>query len=306
MDRPHSVLMQFLQLRAIVEIQRAGSFRKAAVRLGRSQPSLTRAILQFEEEIGLPIFDRSTTGVTLTAHGKRIHARAQSVLAEVERLEDETRQLRDLQHGTVRLALSPVGGAVLFPKAMKHFRRSWPGINVEVFDALYPEAINMLRNGEIDFAVGPTPEDFVDPAIAIETLTRMRIVLATHRSNPRRAATHLEELADCPWFIHGPDFGPGGMLAFQDSPASQISITRCRSLITLLAAVVENNGFTFISDLLFDQLEKRYELIAVPISDPLTSLSLTLATRRNLSPTPAAEALLTHLTRRARSLRPMD
>ena len=138
-------MMQFFQLRAIVEIQRAGSFRKAAVRLGRSQPSLTRAILQFEEEIGLPIFNRSPTGVTLTTHGKRIHARAQSVIAELERLEDETRQIREMQHGTVRLALSPAGGAVLLPKAMKQFRRTWPGINVEVFDSLYPEAINMLR-----------------------------------------------------------------------------------------------------------------------------------------------------------------
>ncbi|MFD2740619.1 LysR family transcriptional regulator [Sulfitobacter aestuarii] len=294
--------MQIIQLQAIVEIERAGSFRKAALRLGRSQPSLTRLILQFEEELGLPIFDRSPTGVKLTDHGKRVHARALSVLAEVARLEDEADQLRMEQLGTVKLALSPVGGTALLPRALAKFRRTWPLVDVEVFDSLYPDAINLLRNGEIEMAIGPTPESFSDPAIIVEKLISMQIVLVTHKSNPGRDTRQLADLPDGPWFIHGPDFGPGGLFAPNHDFLRSVSVTRCHSLTTLLASVVENRGFSFLSDGLFRQLASRYDLVKVPVTDPLPQLNLSVATKRQIFLTPAAKLLLAQLKRQVKAL----
>lgn len=294
--------MQLLQLQAIVEINRAGSFRKAAMLLGRSQPSLTRLILQFEDEVGFAIFDRSPTGAQLTEHGLRIHARALSVLADVGRMEDEVSQLRDLRRGTVRLAVSPAGGVSLLPNALRRFRKTWPHVNVDVLNALYPESLNLLRNGQVEMVVGPTPSKFADPAIVLEKLSNLQIVLVTHCSNPMRGAAHLADLADEPWFIHGPDLGPSTLFSAKNDFLNSIYVTRCHSLTTLLAAIVENGGFAFLSDALYSHLETRYELVKVPILDALPELDLSVATRRNAPLTPATETLLAHLKRQSNAM----
>lgn len=294
--------MQLIQLQAIVEIDRAGSFRRAAIALGRSQPSLTRLILQFEEEIGFAIFDRSSTGAQLTEQGLKVHARAVSVLAEVSRMEDDISQLRDLRRGTVRLAVSPVGGASLLPKALRQFRKTWPHVNVDALDTLYPESINLLRNGHVEMVVGPTPEQFSDPALVIETLSKLKIFLVTHRSNPQRGVKRLADLVNAAWFVHGPDLGPSTLFSATNDFSKTKYVTRCHSLTTLLAAIVENEGFSFLSDELFFHLESRYALVKVPISDELPELNLSIAIRRNVPLTPAAETLIIHLKRQANAL----
>lgn len=294
--------MHLNQLQAIVEIARSGSFRKASALLGRSQPSLTRLILQLEEEIGFEVFDRSPTGAQLTEHGARVHARALSVLAELARMEDEVSQLRESRRGTVRLAVSPAGGTSLLPKALRQFRKHWPQVNVDALDTLYPESMNMLRNGQLEMVVGPTPEQFSDPALLVEKLSKLKIVLVTHRGNPLRSARQLTELAQAVWFVHGPDLGPSTLFASKNPFLNALYVTRCHSLTTLLAAIVENEGFAFLSDELFFHLERRYDLVTVPISDPLPELYLSVSTRRNMPLTPAAETLLTHLKRQAVAL----
>lgn len=299
MEPLHTDQMKIVQLQAIVEIERVGSFRRAAVLLGRSQPSLTRLIHQIEEEIGLTIFDRSPTGAQLTEPGQRVHARALNVLAEVERLEDEVSQLRIERSGTVRLAISPAGGAALLPKALRQFRKKWPQVNVDVLNTIYPESMNLLRNGQLELVIGPVPNEFSDPAIDTEKLSDLHIVLVTDNRNPLRNATRLADLMDAQWFVHGPDSGPSTLFTKKLDFLERVSVTHCYSLTTLLAAIVENQGFAFLSDGLFSQLEARYDLAKVPISDELPKLSLSASTRNHVPLTPAAETLLTHLKRQS-------
>ena len=296
----HGEPMQITQLQALVEIARAGSLRRAAQALGRSQPSLTRLVLQLEEEIGIPVFDRSPTGVRLTEAGERIHRRAMSVLAEVQRLEDEADQLQNIQRGTVRIAISPAVGAAFLPKALGPFRRKWPGVHLEVRNVLYPESLQMLREGQVELVIGPIPEGISEQTIIIESLSELRVVVVAHCRNPRRRATSLRDLSDANWLIHGPEDGPSSLFGPHLPLSRANGVTRCHSLTTLLALIVESEGFAFLSDKLLAQLGTRYQLVEVPVLDALPTFTLSIMTRRHTPVTPAADTLIRNLKAQAR------
>ncbi len=81
--------MRLEQLSQIIEIADTGSFSEAARRLFISQPSLSRSVKQFEEELGYELFERTRSGVVLTERGKLVLERARTVERECQHLTDE-------------------------------------------------------------------------------------------------------------------------------------------------------------------------------------------------------------------------
>lgn len=287
--------MKISQLTVIQEVARAGSFRKAALRLNKSQPALTRAIAQFEAEIGVIVFERSPAGVRLTPAGERILDHARTVLAALGRLEDEARQLGGAQYGRVRVGVSPVAGTTLLPGALSRFRKDWPGVQVDVLNLLYPDSLIQLRKGLLDMVVGPVPAERMDETILVEHLFELQVVLITHRRHPLRNATRLADLAGANWLIHGPAEGPSNLFHEVGShiPGRDggISLTRCDSLATLLELVVRCDGVTFLSEPIFETYRNQFGLARIPVTDPLPKFTVAQLTRKHEPPTPAARQL---------------
>jgi DNA-binding transcriptional LysR family regulator len=296
--------MHLSQLRDFAEIARAGSFRKAALRLHKSQPALTRSITLLEEELGLALFQRATTGVTLTPEGARILIRAGVVLAESRRLADEAAQIRGLQQGTVRIGVSPVGGTLMLPRVLPRFRRDWPGIDLEIQNVLYPEALNLLRDGRLDLVIGPLPRLPGEASLEARRLLDMRIVVVAHAHSPFADATRLSQTAAANWLVHGPAEGPGALFADLPTEAGAfrpVSLTRCHSLSTLLEVLSTGDGLAFLSDRLFARFGAQYGLRCLPIEDALPEINLSLIQRRDVPLTPAGERLAQLILRLAAS-----
>jgi LysR family transcriptional regulator, regulator of abg operon len=253
--------MQIAQLKDLAEIARLGSFRKAALRLNKSQPALTRSITLLEEELGLALFHRATTGVTLTPDGVRILNRARVVLAETERLADEAAQIRKRQQGTVRIGVSPVGGTLILPGALRRFRRDWPGVDLEILNVLYPDSLNLLREGRLDLVIGPMPRQPGETSLTATKLLDMHIVVVAPAHSPFAKATQLEQTVAANWLVHGPAEGPGGLFAGQAQAAGAfrpVSLTRCHSLSALLEILATGDGLAFLSDRLFARFGAQY------------------------------------------------
>ena len=80
--------MNLSQIEVIVEIARAGSISKAAQNLYISQPGVSKILQKFEEEVGVQIFERGSTGVRLTPIGRRFVDNAQDVIDQAGKLEE--------------------------------------------------------------------------------------------------------------------------------------------------------------------------------------------------------------------------
>ena len=80
--------MNIQQLRYVVAIANSGTFREAASKLFVSQPSLSVAIKDLEQELNFQIFTRTTTGAVLTSRGISFYARALEVVPSCDSSED--------------------------------------------------------------------------------------------------------------------------------------------------------------------------------------------------------------------------
>ena len=97
--------MELRPLRALVEVVRQGGFSQAAKTIHATQPTVSKAIKQLEDELGMPLLDRQVYPPRLTEAGEIVYRRALSMLAERDDLRAELDALRGLQRGVLRLGL---------------------------------------------------------------------------------------------------------------------------------------------------------------------------------------------------------
>src|SRR5258708_26585596 len=95
--------MEFNRLRSFVVVAETGHLTRAAEKLHISQPALSAQIRALEDELDLTLFDRTSTGRTLTAAGERLLAGADRILAEAQAFQAEAQALKGGISGRARL-----------------------------------------------------------------------------------------------------------------------------------------------------------------------------------------------------------
>src|SRR5262245_4302977 len=175
--------MKFSQMRDVVAIAERGSLRAAARHLRLAQPALTRSVHELERELGVPLFERRARGMALTPAGEAFVRRANAILSEVRRAHDEVQQLQGSSGGSVVAALSIVPHLAMLPQAFPAFRARYPGVQLRIIEGVYPTVEAGLKDGSIDFYIGPQPERPPAPDLIQEKLfdnTRTILARAGH------------------------------------------------------------------------------------------------------------------------------
>jgi DNA-binding transcriptional LysR family regulator len=191
--------MKLHHFRHVVAIAELGSLRAAARSLRIAQPALTRSVSELERELGASLFERRARGMVPTPLGQAFVRRACAVLCEIERAREEVDQLRGGAGGTVAVGLSIAPHVAMLPRALRPFRTRYPDAQLHIIEGFYPTLEAELRNGRIDFYIGPQPAEAPPPELLVEKMfDNTRTVLA-RRGHPRGGARSLAELADAEW-----------------------------------------------------------------------------------------------------------
>src|ERR671924_483877 len=157
---PLRELWDTTRLRLLVEIERQGSVSAAANAIGIGQPSASQHLRLLEAAAGQRLVERTGRGSRLTEAGQVLAARAAQALASLGTAEEELAALAGLQTGTIHLGASTAPGVYVLPDTLGCFRRSYPGVTVEVEIAASDEILKRLLNGRIQLAlVGATRAD---------------------------------------------------------------------------------------------------------------------------------------------------
>ncbi|MEF9965242.1 MAG: LysR family transcriptional regulator [Comamonas sp.] len=128
-------------------------FSRAAQRLSISQPPLSVAIRQLEEEIGAALFERSSKGVRLTPAGAHLLPRARQLLALAGQAVQETRDVGQGVRGHLRLGF--VGSALYrgVPQALAHFQSAHPQVRIDMRELNSAEQLLGLQQAELDMGL---------------------------------------------------------------------------------------------------------------------------------------------------------
>ncbi len=138
-------------------VAKYGNVTQAAKILLSNQPNLTRAVKTLEGELGCPLFIRSNRGMKLTPEGERLLAHIRIAIENIEAGEAEIIESRNLERGSVYLAMSEIALHCVLLPVLKKYRSLYPGITLKISNHSTPQAIDAIKNGFADIAVVTTP-----------------------------------------------------------------------------------------------------------------------------------------------------
>ncbi|WP_353171727.1 LysR family transcriptional regulator [Paracandidimonas soli] len=141
------------QLRAFVALAEERHFTRAAQRSHMTQPAFSALIRMVEAEVGLRLFDRSTRHVSLTTEGEIFLSGALRLLGDFEAMQEGMSDYASQRQGRVSLAALPSLAAGWLPGILADYHERHPGVRLELRDALLDPCLDMVRNGQVDFAV---------------------------------------------------------------------------------------------------------------------------------------------------------
>jgi DNA-binding transcriptional LysR family regulator len=149
--------MDLRQLRYFIVLAETLSFRRAAERLNISQPPLTVAIRKLEEDLGAPLFSRSTRGVALTPAGEAALESARATLLQADKVRQAVNERTDAERG--RLVIGFVSSATydLLPRLLAAFRRRYPRVELALEESGGAEIARRLRLRQMDVGLVRLP-----------------------------------------------------------------------------------------------------------------------------------------------------
>lgn len=141
------------QLRGFVAVADAGSIGMAARAINISQPALSRIIRSLEECHGVRLFERTTTGMTLTHAGEVLLPHARMLLFELECAAEELMAFRGLRKGKVRIgAVSAVVRTILAPAVAKLMETA-PHLQIEIVESHDDLLFSALVGNQVDLVL---------------------------------------------------------------------------------------------------------------------------------------------------------
>jgi DNA-binding transcriptional LysR family regulator len=200
--------MDFRHVHAFIAIAEDLSLRKAARRLGISQPALSRQVQQLEHELGLTLFVRHPAGIELTHHGTLMLDQARRLSEAATEFADHVRTAESHQRGVLRLGISwGLWDAV--NRILAHHAAGMPGVAVVGADIVSSAQIAALRHRRIDVGLARPPLDTRE--IRCETLFSECVVavLPAGHALAARSTVRLADLGGERLLLHERDLAPG-------------------------------------------------------------------------------------------------
>ena len=192
--------MDFRDLKYFEVIATEGNLGRAAERLHRTQPALTKCIDRLEEDLGAALFEKDGRGMRLTAAGQVLLKRTRLMAIMVEETAREMQDHAGGLQGAVRIGCVPTLAEHLMPAVFAQLLAEAPAITVNLFVGMNDHLLAHLRDGEIDLVIGPMLD--ADPDIVSEQIAEDTVVVMASEDHPVfDAPATLAGLLDYKWML---------------------------------------------------------------------------------------------------------
>jgi len=294
-------------VRVLMTVVEAGSMAKAALRLGTSQPAVSRAVADLEHTLGVRLLERSAWGVEPTQYGQAIIRRGVAVFDELRQGVKDIEFLADPTAGELRIGCpEPIAaGPVL--TLINRLARRHPRIVFHVATGNAPSIFSALLERRIEVAITRVAGPLDEAVLRVETLFDDSLVVAAGARNPltRRRRIELAELTDERWVMPLTDsittalateaFRECGLELPQATVITQSQSLRNRLLVTA--------GFlTFIHGFALAVPSKFPTIRALPVAMPTTRRPIAIITLKNRTLSPLADAFIGNMRAIAKPL----
>jgi len=190
--------MEIYQLRTFVTVAQQGHLTQAAELLHLSQPAVTAQIKALEEEVGMPLFERTAGGVTMTRAGQELLPQAQSILASAREIINHAKGLKGQTGGKALVGLTLTPATLKVGEWVAALVAKYPLLDLRLQHGVTGEVLNLVRKKELDagFYLGKNP--YVNVNTVLLTNLPFRIVIPNGWKDRINLGNH-KDLGRLPW-----------------------------------------------------------------------------------------------------------
>lgn len=282
------------QIEAFLAVAEAGSFSAAARKMAATQPALSQAVRELEDQLALRLFTRTTRRVDLTAAGAALRDRLAMGLDVLDDALARARDLAQLRSGHLRIAAPPLLASTVLARLIASFAARHPGLSFDLADVVSAEIPQLVRRGLADVGVGT----FVEGEAGLDRRVLLGDVmslvcrhdhplaqgpvawadLAGQRLIGLDRASGLRRLADRGLDMAGLDLAP---------------VITVHQVATALALVQAGMGVAVFPR--YAVHDRGESLSCQPLEAPRLKREVVMVTAADHAPSPVAEAFQRHL-----------
>jgi DNA-binding transcriptional LysR family regulator len=299
-------LVRSRQLDALGAVVEHGNFSVAARARQLSQPSIHRSARELERLLGVPLFEKTSFGISPTREAAELARRTRLAFAEIEQARAEVHALGGGESGRTVISALPLAGSYLLPTMLLEFTQQHPRHGVVIVDGTYEHLLTGLRAGESDILIGALR----DPAPAADVVQEhlfddpLAIVVRARHPLARRRRVTAAALGQYPWIApraSSPLRVHFNALIASTGREQQSPPLECNSMAAARAFLLESDHVMLLSAHQIHYEMQAGSLVALPhpAGDVVRRIGLTL--RRNWRPTHTQGQLLDILRRSARA-----
>nr|WP_314623300.1 LysR family transcriptional regulator [uncultured Noviherbaspirillum sp.] len=250
-------------------VARAGSIRKAAEQLHVASTALNRKILEAEDDLGTPLFERLPRGVRLTAAGEVMLSFVRRSLSELEAATSSIEQLQGLMRGVVRLGSAESVGTDIVPRIVAGWQARHPGVQFHIQVGGTQSLMASLLEDEVELVVAHDPPGGPQVKVLADMAQPLHVMMRPGHALASRKTLRLADCEAYPVALGDASFGSRRLLD------AHIARSRIRLRTVAESGSVETiKAFARHGDALCFQFEAGTrrdtalgELVSVPLTD---------------------------------------
>lgn len=274
-------------LRYLAAVAQTGSIQAAAREVSISASAIDRQMLQLEEELGVPLFDREPRGMRLTAAGELVLALAQRWRSDLNRTLSDLKHLQGVHQGRLRLAVMDSHANGLMPSFVAAASAAHPGIVLEVEVVTPDDAVRRLHDDAADIAIAFNLREQRDLHLVRSVVLPLGCLAAPQHPLAARPVVALKDVADWPMAVQSRalvirqvlERRHGWLLSQARPPLVTNSLQLLKSLVVAGSHVALSSELDAAPELL------RGQAVFIPLSDAnaqAQSASVAISARRPL------------------------
>lgn len=272
-------------LSAFLEVVAQGSLGRAAESLHVTQPALSRTVKRFEAQIGAPLFERYSKGMSLTPIGQALLPHALLLQREADIAIEEIHAVRGLAKGTIKVGSVGSIASLVLPLAIHRVLKRWPNLRVQVMEGVWDRLAEALIRYDIDIALDAAKPDSAEICAIADCRwdDRSYVVAASKHPLRRKRKLRLVDTVDEQWAV--PPRGTGPFEQMQEMFAANglglpNVVVETRS-ITVLKSLITRAGFvSWMAEPIWTAERTAGLIDALPIEGAVATRTLTAFRRR--------------------------
>ena len=280
------------QLRTFAAVAKHLSFARAAEELNLTPPAISMQIKELEEEVGLPLFDRSARSVALTMTGEYLLVYVRRLLATLKDAEDAMARLRGAESGRVTIGMVSTAKYYL-PRLLARFRAEHRGVEMRLSVGNREQLVKRLHDNEVDLAVMGRPPRELDTRAEPFAAHPLGIIASPEHPLAKQHSIPPSMLAAEEFIVREPGSGTRAAMEhyFRDHRIAPPQVMEMTSNETIKQAVIANMGLAFLSLHTAGLELETGQLVALDVVDLPLVRRWYIVNLRGKPMSPAAEAL---------------